>query len=129
MHETKLLTLIFMAKEIISQGITHNSLAQGTFIKGEIHAEGDLRIDGKVEGNIGCKGKVVVGVKGEIFGQIQCENAEIMGCVEGDMKVNGNVSLKQSSVFHGGMITQTLDIEPGALFNGTCKMEKNKPLV
>ena len=37
-------------KETVSSGVAHNALATGTIIKGNINAEEDLRIDGKVEG-------------------------------------------------------------------------------
>lgn len=115
-----------MAKENASQGIAHNALIQGTLIKGDVFAEGDFRIDGVIEGNIDCKGKVVVGAKGETRGKILCENAELHGKVDGTVEALNNVSLKQTSVFHGEMITKSLDIEPGATFNGTCKMTKNE---
>ena len=111
-----------MAKEGISQGISHNALAQGTFVKGELRAEEDIRIDGIIEGDVRCKGKVVIGAKGEVRGHIVCENAEFMGRVEGDVVVNGHISFKQMAIFQGNLTTKTLNIEPGALFNGTCKM-------
>ncbi len=113
-----------MAKDVISQGIAHNALAQGTFVKGDIFAEGDLRVDGKIEGNINCQGKVVVGAKGEVTGYIKCENAELMGVVTGNIEVSNNVSLKKNCIYQGGMTTQTLDIEPGAKFNGSCEMRE-----
>lgn len=112
-----------MAKENVAQGIAHNALTQGTVIKGDVYAEGDLRIDGCIEGNIDCTGKVVLGVKGQAYGKIVCENAELSGKVEGNVVASGNVSLKQSCVFQGDMIVHTLDIEPGAVFNGTCTMK------
>lgn len=112
-----------MAKESVPQGAAHNALIQGTVIKGDIFAEGDLRIDGRVEGNIDCKGKVIIGAKGEAVGKIVCENAELSGKVEGNILAKGNVFLKKDSVFQGDMITQTLDIEPGAVFNGSCEMK------
>ena len=118
-----------MAKEIVSQGSAHNALAQGTFIKGSIRAEEDIRIDGIVEGDINCKGKVVVGAKGEVHGRIICESAEFLGKVEGDIEVFNKVSFKQTAIFQGNLTTKALDIEPGATFNGTCKMgEENVPV-
>jgi len=115
-----------MAKENTSQGIAHNALTQGTVIKGDVFAEGDIRVDGVIEGNIDCKGKVVVGEKGETRGKILCENAELLGKIDGNVEASNNVSLKRSCIFQGEMITRTLDIEPGAVFNGTCKMNNGK---
>ncbi len=109
-------------KQIISTGGMHNSLASGTVIKGNIRAEEDLRIDGKVEGNIECAGKVVVGPGAEILGQIVCQNAELMGRINGNIHASGILCLKNSVQCIGDIVTRSLEIEPGAVFNGTCKM-------
>ncbi len=110
------------AKQILPSSGLHNSLASGTIIKGNIFAEEDLRIDGKVEGNIECAGKIVVGPTAEILGQIICTNAELMGKIQGNTRANGTLCLKNSVQYHGDIIAKNLEIEPGALFNGTCKM-------
>ena len=47
-------------KEEHSSGGLHNALAAGTIIKGNIITETDFRLDGTVEGDIRCKGKIVV---------------------------------------------------------------------
>jgi cytoskeletal protein CcmA (bactofilin family) len=111
-------------RETYSQGIAHNAISQGTIVKGNIFADGDFRIDGCVEGDIESAGKVVVGPSGEVTGNVLCENLEIMGTVNGNIRIKENASLKRTSIYTGDMITQTLDIEPGAVFNGSCKMEK-----
>ena len=45
---------------------TQNIVAGGTRIIGDISCEGDLRIDGTVEGNLKTPGKIVVGKSGII---------------------------------------------------------------
>jgi len=115
-----------MAKETSGQGIAYSALAFGTKVKGDIYAEGDFRIDGQIEGNIECVGKVVVGSKAEVRGHIKCDSAELLGKIEGNIFAGKNVSLKHSCSYQGSMVVQTLDIEPGAVFNGTCKMIGDK---
>ena len=51
-------------KDENSAGGLHNALAAGTTIKGNIITETDFRLDGKVEGDISCNGKIVIGPKG-----------------------------------------------------------------
>lgn len=109
-------------KEIVSSGIAHNAIAAGTFIKGEVKAEQDFRIDGKLEGNIDCIGKVIVGPQAEISGNIKCINADLMGRVDGNVHIEETLSLKASVIFTGEIVAKYLEIEPGASFNGTCKM-------
>ncbi|GHT42324.1 hypothetical protein FACS189437_10190 [Bacteroidia bacterium] len=110
-------------KDVVSSGIAHNALAPGTLIKGNINAEEDLRIDGKVEGLIECAGKVVVGPQAEITGDIHCTNADIIGRVAGNLVIRETLSMKASGMFTGDLIAGSLEIEPGAVFNGTCKMQ------
>lgn len=109
-------------KEMVSSGIAHNALATGTFIRGDIKAEEDFRIDGKLEGNLECAGKVIIGPQAEIVGNIQCQNADLLGRIQGNVLVQETVSLKSSVVFIGEIVTKYLEIESGASFNGTCKM-------
>jgi cytoskeletal protein CcmA (bactofilin family) len=109
-------------KEEISAGGLHNTMASGTTIKGDIFTENDFRLDGQVEGNVTCNGKLVIGPKGKVVGKIISDNAEIMGEINGWVIVKAKLVLKASAVIQGDIQTQTIEIEPNARFNGTCVM-------
>ena len=111
-----------MAKEITPTGIGHNIIAQGTKIVGTITTNNDIRIDGELEGDLSCKGKIVVGKQGTIKGNVDCANAEIMGNINGKVIVNGTLSLKATSKIWGQIKTKILSIEPEAQFTGSCEM-------
>ena len=117
---TKMLKTL-KAQQIITPG-THNTLAEGTVLIGEIKAEEDFRIDGVVEGIINCNGKIIIGVRGSVNGQVNCANAEILGKLQGTIKTTGALVLKSTAVCSGDAYIKTLEIEPGAIFNGTCTM-------
>ena len=55
-------------KEENTNGGLHNTLAAGTTVKGDIVTETDFRLDGKIEGNVSCNGKIVIGPKGNVTG-------------------------------------------------------------
>ena len=114
-----------MAKEIQNLGVAHNVLASGSKIKGNITADSDFRIDGEVEGDIVCSGKVVIGTQGILKGNLNCQNAEIMGRVNGKIVVSELLSLKETAKFFGEIKTKTLMIEPKAVFSGTCDMSQS----
>lgn len=103
-----------------------NILGAGTVVKGEIQVNGDFRIDGTLNGNIQCKGKVVVGATGKIEGEITCQNADFSGDVKATVMVTELLTLKESAVYSGDVTTGKLAIEPGAKFSGTCKMEQGR---
>lgn len=108
-------------KQIITPG-AHNILAEGTMLKGEIKAEEDFRIDGIVEGIIDCNGKIVIGTKSFVNGKINCVNAELMGKLHGTIKTTGTLVIKSTAIFSGDAYVQSIEIESGAIFNGTCTM-------
>jgi cytoskeletal protein CcmA (bactofilin family) len=116
-----------MAKSIKKNDKPHfanipNHLNSGAVIEGNIKLEGHLRLDGKILGNLTCSGKVVVGETGEVVGNIYCESADVMGMVKGDIRVKANTSLFVKSKVIGNIYTLTINIEPGAVFNGKCMM-------
>ena len=68
-----------MANEKQQSGLMFNALTQGSKIVGNISADSDFRIDGLIEGDLNCTGKVVIGEAGRVKGTIVCQNAEILG--------------------------------------------------
>ena len=111
-----------MANEKQQGGSLFNSLTAGSKIVGNIVADSDYRIDGLIDGTLQCTGKVVIGEAGRVKGTIVCQNAEILGLMEGKITCNQQLSLRASGKIVGDVQTKTLIVEPGALFNGTCSM-------
>jgi cytoskeletal protein CcmA (bactofilin family) len=111
-----------MSKPIINEVKALNTIAQDTKIKGNIESNGDIRIDGILEGDLDCKGRVVVGPDSKVKGTIRCTSAEIMGFVNGEIIVKDLLSLKGSASITGNLTMGKLSVEPGARFVGNCKM-------
>ncbi len=103
----------------------HNQISVGTSIVGDINSEFDIRIDGKLTGNIETKGKLVLGPSGNIDGNVTCNNSVIEGKIEGKITVSELLTLKNTSLVSGDIIANKLSIEPGAKFTGNCDMSGN----
>jgi cytoskeletal protein CcmA (bactofilin family) len=99
-----------------------NRICENTKIIGTIETTGDIRIDGALDGSVISTGRVVVGLKGKIKGDLHCACVDISGRVKGNVLADDVLILKEKSVFIGEMTTQKLIIESGATFNGICKM-------
>lgn len=99
-----------------------NIITVGTLIKGDITASGDFRLDGTLEGNIQLNGKLVVGDSGVVTGNVMCQNANIIGTVNGNLSVKELLSLHTSARVRGDILINKLSIEPGAVFTGKCRM-------
>ena len=105
-------------------GGTYNSLTVGTKVVGDVKTEADFRLDGQIDGSIECKGKLIVGQHGFVKGNVICENAEISGEVSGNVVINDTLSLRATAIVGGDIATKVLVIEPNAIFNGKCTMNK-----
>ena len=110
-----------------SQNLRVNSIVEGTKINGEVNSPGNFRIDGEVEGNMKIEGKLIIGAKGLVKGNVTCKDAEIEGRFEGELSVNGLLSLKSTSSISGDAIFQRLMVAEGAKLTCTCNLKTNRP--
>ena len=115
-----------MANQTQQPATLYNALTAGSKIIGTIIADSDIRIDGIIEGDLQCSGKVVIGEKGLLKGTLNCANAEIQGKIDGKIDVKQTLALRASSNIQGEVKTQTLIVEPNAVFNGTCSMQRKQ---
>ncbi len=115
-----------MAKQVEPDHTSINLVGTGTTIKGEVFSNGDIRIDGTIIGTVESKGKVVVGNTGQVEGDIICQNADFSGNIKARVEVAELLTLKASAKLFGEIVTSKLAIEPGAVFTGSCTMEKPK---
>ena len=111
-----------MANQTQQSGTMYNAITSGSKIIGTIIADGDIRIDGTVEGEMQCAGKVVIGEKGLVKGTVTCQSSEIMGALDGKIINAQTLALRATGKIKGEVQTQTLIVEPNAQFNGTCAM-------
>ena len=111
-----------MATQQQNGGTLYNALTSGSKIIGTVVTDSDMRVDGTIEGDVKCAGKLVIGEKGLIKGSVECQNAEIMGKLDGKINVKYALALRATSSLQGEISTSTLVIEPNAMFNGICSM-------
>ena len=99
-----------------------NSLVSGTSVEGTISADNDTRIDGYLKGILNCKGKVIIGPKGNIDGEIKAQNAVIEGQFRGSLFIEDLLHIKETAQVEGEINTDKLSVAPGARFNVLSKM-------
>jgi cytoskeletal protein CcmA (bactofilin family) len=91
-------------------------------IKGDMESDGDIRIDGKLIGNINCKAKIIVGQQGIVEGNLNGNQADVLGTVNGDIKMTGQLNLLGKSIINGNIHVGKLQMESTVTFNGKCIM-------
>ncbi len=109
-------------KEAEELSNSSNIIGKGTILRGDIETFGNIRVEGKVIGNITTKSKAAFGHSSNIDGNILAQNAEIAGTVDGVVEVSEMLVLKPSAIINGNIVTNKLVIEAGATFNGSCQM-------
>lgn len=100
-----------------------NRIVEGTTIKGDIESVADFRLDGHLIGNFNSKGKLVIGPAGSVTGDINAQNVDVEGKVEGKIVVEDILNVKANAVINGEVLCGKLSVEPGAKFTATCTMK------
>jgi cytoskeletal protein CcmA (bactofilin family) len=88
-------------------------------IKGDLICNGDIQIDGTIEGDVVSR-SITVGEGADIRGAISGDSVRICGSVNGQIK-GTTVTLAKTAKVVGDVMHQTLSIEPGAFFEGQCR--------
>lgn len=97
-------------------------IASGTQITGDIICDGDIRIDGILNGNVNSASKVILGPDGTVNGDIEAKQSDVMGKVKGKIIIADLLNLKGKAQVDGDIYTGQLQVEPTASFNGSCHM-------
>ena len=108
-----------VAKE---QGPTENCnhIAPGTHIEGKFTTTEDLRLDGRIKGEIHCGKKLVMGEHGHVNGDIVCEDSSIKGKIIGTLKVRGLLHLLETAHLEGKIMAKKMVVDEGASYSGEC---------
>jgi cytoskeletal protein CcmA (bactofilin family) len=98
------------------------TISGGVIIEGKLTSNGNVRIDGRVNGDVNANGNVIVGENGEITGEINAEIINLGGKVTGTVNAREKLVLEAKSILKGDLVTKILVIEAGAYFEGKSNM-------
>lgn len=102
-----------------SQASAITFISQGSEIAGDIHASGNLRVDGTIRGNVQADGDLEVSASGIIEGKtVSARNIIIHGMVKATLVAEAQLRIHSHGEVHGDVTAQALDIESGAKFVG-----------
>ena len=71
----------------------YSKIDKNTVLKGAIKAKTDIRIDGKLVGDVETVGRVIIGREASVIGKVLCANADVEGVFKGNLTVSGTLSL------------------------------------
>jgi cytoskeletal protein CcmA (bactofilin family) len=106
-------------KTIVSPG---SVLGRTLVFKGDLTADEDLVLQGRVEGSIKHTASLTIGPDGSTKGNITAKSIIVEGQVEGDLIAESSISVRSGGSVRGGLKAPRVALADGARFNGMVDM-------
>ena len=101
-------------------------IGNGAECNGDFNAEGSVRIDGVINGNVTVTGVLIVGATGQINGDVTATSTVIGGEVYGNVNITEKTELISTARIIGNITTQLIVIDEHAIFQGSCNMNQDE---
>jgi cytoskeletal protein CcmA (bactofilin family) len=93
-------------------------LGRGTRVRGRIQGDGDLRVEGAIEGDVRVTGELLIDEGADVQGNIEAAVVTIGGALTGDVTSRGGVVVRSSAKVSGNLGSPEVSLEEGAEFSG-----------
>lgn len=97
-------------------------------VKGNFNGNGNIVIDGMLEGSLKTKGNVFIGTKAKINGSVEAQEIVINGEISGNLLVKDYLAIGETAKINGDIECSRISIDTGAIINGKCQMGKYSPV-
>ena len=95
-------------------------------LQGRLEIQGDLKIQGNVEGELKATGDVTIDSTATIQASIEGSNVSVRGQVTGNVTAKRRLTLGGSGRLNGDVRVGRLTVEDGATLNGNVTMSSEK---
>src|SRR6201985_245524 len=110
------------AKRIAKGGVP-SIVSADVIVTGSMISNGDIQIDGIVEGDVRSVG-LVIGEKAEVRGEVMAQELIVRGRVAGRIRAR-KVQLASTAHVEGDIVHEAFSVEAGAFFEGNCRHSDN----
>lgn len=93
-------------------------IGESVLVKGNFESNGNLIINGSLEGEIKTRGAVLVGEKSKINANISAQEMMVKGNIVGNLSVSEYLAIGESAKILGDIECSQISIERGAEING-----------
>jgi cytoskeletal protein CcmA (bactofilin family) len=94
------------------------TIGGGTRVRGKITGDGNLLVEGSVEGEIALRGDLTIREGGSVTSDVEAHAITILGSLEGDVLASGNVHISAGARVRGDVKGAEVAIDEGAEFAG-----------
>ena len=106
-----------------SKGSAKVIIGNGVKLKGEITDADEVQIDGNADVTMNTD-NLVVGGSGDLKGTITSHNADVWGKLDGELKIDGTLTIQEQGTVSGSIEYQNLQIKLGGQINGDVKVSE-----
>lgn len=115
-----------MAKDRLSSAAPPETvisiIGPGMKVVGDCQTDGTVRIEGTVEGSVRAGKAVVIGKDGLVDGTVVTQDAVVSGRLKGTLTAESRLELQATSRIEGEVFARRMQLEEGAVLNGTVHM-------
>ncbi len=115
-----------MAKKLIAPevvaGEVSGVLESHVVFEGNLAFSGTFHVNGMIKGKVSTPDTLIIGETGRVDGEISAGVVVIYGRVEARVHARHRVEVKKPAVFRGEMMTPSLQVEEGVIFEGSNRM-------
>src|SRR5271165_5864805 len=90
--------------------------------KGELRADEDFVMQGRIEGSIHHTQNLTIGTDGVVKGDSRARNIIVDGTIDGDLYALESISIRPTAKVQGNLMAPRVSIADGASFNGKIDM-------
>ena len=98
-------------------------LAEDIDFQGVLKFSNSLMIKGGFQGEINATGDLFIGPNAKVEAKIKANLVSVRGKIQGDITALSCVELFSTAKIQGDVVSPSIEMERGCLFNGNCKME------
>jgi cytoskeletal protein CcmA (bactofilin family) len=91
-------------------------------VKGNFSSQGNIVIEGLVEGSIKTGGNLLVENSAKILASVEAKEAKIAGEIKGNIKIKGYLEISSTGKIFGDIECSLLSVEQGAIIEGRISM-------
>ncbi|WP_437914612.1 polymer-forming cytoskeletal protein [Sorangium sp. So ce302] len=102
-------------------------IGRGARIRGRVHGDGSLRVEGSVEGNIQLAGDLEIEDGATVTGDVEASSLVVSGQLTGDVASRGPVTIRATAQYAGNVGGSEVILEEGAAFAGRIEAEFDLP--
>ncbi len=110
------------AAESRSEQASGTFIGSGALFEGTLSLRGDFHVDTEFRGELETDGRITVGPRGSVVGNLRAREVRIEGAVVGDVSAPRLLVVEAHGRLHGDIETACLEIRRYAFFQGRTSM-------